>query len=161
LFNFLELKCNNKGSLSQIYFARGLSDAREKNKKSSIVRFYTHGYADRTALSRGRAQSASSHHVPFHSFSLTQVFGVEHERPASLRPVPLQEELTLSVTSGDGCIVVHRNYVHVAPAVVLRPVFRSGVLVEEILKTGRQRFRHLVGSCVEKTENAIIISKQR
>jgi len=85
------------------------------------------------------------------------VFGVEHEQPASLGAIPLKEELTLSVASGDGCVVVHRHYVYIAPAVVLRPVFRPGVLVVEVLKTGRQRFHHIVGSCGENRKRNIII----
>jgi len=124
--------------------------------------FYTHGYADRTTLSRGRPQSALSHNVPFQCFNLAQVFDVEHERRlAGFRAVPLQEELTLSVVGGDGRVVVDRHDVHVAPAVVLRPVFRSGVLVVEILKTGRQRFHHLVGSCGEKQKTQYYVNNGR
>jgi len=154
-------------SLRNIWLVGRTSIEMRKKEKSSrktlflTGKYSTHGYADRTALSGGHTQSALSHDLPSLGLRLAQVFGVEHERLANLRTLSLQ--LTLSVVGGGGLVIVHRHNVHLAPAVVLRPVFRPGVLVVEILKTGRQRFHHLVGSCGEnrKGKYNIILCKQR
>lgn len=111
---------------------------------------YTHGHADRTTLSDGRSHRVLLHDLPSRRFRLAQLSDVEQERFATLRPVSLLRPIRVGLFDDD---VVHRQNVYLPPAVTARRLFRSGVSVVNILKTGRQHFHHLVGSVYYNTND--------